>query len=135
MVVQTGTISSKSALRKIGPLYHARYASARLQNRYTGLLYASITQVTHSHLCKPYPASTECLNVFKPYRSSSDPGSSRMYVPEVRKYELANVEFTATKLTELLEHSASSITEASLTIHLSDAEIEDIRSKILVVGA
>ena len=48
---------------------------------------------------------------------------------EVRKYQLVNVDFTATELTELLEHSTSPITQPSLTMDLSDPEIEGIRSK------
>ena len=40
--------------------------------------------------------------------------------PEVRKYELVNVDFTATELRKLLEHSTSPITRPSLTMDLSN---------------
>ena len=55
--------------------------------------------------------------------------------PEVREYELNDVDFTATELWDLLEGCTSAITEPPLTMHLSDSELEGILGGPLEVGA
>ena len=53
----------------------------------------------------------------------------------MREYSLPNVDFAATQLSHLLESGASPITEPPITANLTDAEIENIRSEPLAVGA